>query len=156
MGAALGFALIAPAAVAIGIFLALGLGLAAPYLVATIVPGWQRLLPRPGAWMDLVKQLLAFPLYGTVAWLIWVLIQEAGPGQSLGALFGLVLVGFAVWIYGRTRLAAPLGRRLGIGLAAAGTAAAIFLALSLTKTEPGMASAAPSRRPRGPASRVCP
>jgi thiol:disulfide interchange protein len=146
MGAALGFALIAPAAVAIGIFLALGFGLATPYFVATVIPGWQRVLPRPGAWMDLVKQVLAFPLYGTVAWLTWVLIQEAGPGQSLGALFGLVLVGFAVWIYGRTRLAAPLVRRLGIGFAAAGTAAAIFLAVSLTKTEAGMASAtAPDR-----------
>jgi thiol:disulfide interchange protein len=142
MGAALGFALIAPAAVAIGIFLALGFGLAAPYLVATIIPGWQRVLPRPGGWMELVKQLLAFPLYGTVAWLIWVLIQEAGPGQSLGALFGLVLVGFAVWIYGRTRLAAPLGRRLGIGFAAAGTAAAIFLAATVTKTEAGTANPA--------------
>jgi thiol:disulfide interchange protein DsbD len=142
MGAALGFALIAPAAVAIGIFLALGLGLAAPYLIATVTPGWQRLLPRPGAWMELVKQLLAFPLYSTVAWLVWVLIQEAGPAQSLGALFGFVLVGFAVWIYGRTRLAAPLGRRLGVGLAAAGTAAAIFLAATVTKPEAGTANAA--------------
>jgi thiol:disulfide interchange protein DsbD len=141
MGAALGFALIAPAAVAIGIFLALGLGLAAPYLVATITPGWQRLLPRPGRWMEVVKQLLAFPLYGTVAWLIWVLIQEAGPGQSLGALFGFVLVGFAVWIYGRTRLAAPFGRRIGIGLAIAGTAAAILLAAPLSKPGEGMANA---------------
>ena len=145
MGAALGFALIAPAAVAIGIFLSLGLGLAAPYLIATVTPGWQRLLPRPGAWMELVKQLLAFPLYGTVAWLIWVLIQEAGPAQSLGALFGLVLVGFAVWIYGRTRLAAPLGRRLGVGLAAVGTAAAIFLAASLTETDARMTNAAHER-----------
>ncbi len=141
MGAALGFALIAPAAVAIGIFLALGFGLAAPYLVATVIPGWQRVLPRPGGWMELVKQLLAFPLYGTVAWLVWVLIQETGPSQSLGALFGLVLVGFAVWIYGRTRLAAPLGRRLGIGLAAAGTVAAILLAASLPTTGEGMANA---------------
>jgi thiol:disulfide interchange protein len=142
MGAALGFALIAPVAVAIGIFLALGLGLAAPYLMATVIPGWQRVLPKPGGWMELVKQLLAFPLYGTVAWLIWVLIQEAGPGQSLGALFGLVLVGFAVWIYGRTRLAAPIGRRLGIGLATAGTAAAILLAVSLPTTGEGAAKAA--------------
>jgi len=134
MGAALGFALIAPATVAIGIFLALGLGLAAPYLVAAVTPGWQRLLPRPGPWMELVKQLLAFPLYATVAWLVWVLIQEAGPGQSLGALFGLVLVGFAVWIYGRAQLAAPLGRRLGTGLAGAGAAAAILLAVSLPST----------------------
>ena len=142
MGAALGFALIAPAAVAIGIFLALGLGLAAPYLMATAIPGWQSVLPRPGGWMELVKQLLAFPLYGTVAWLIWVLIQEAGPGESLAALFGLVLVGFAVWIYGRTRLAAPIGRRLGIGLATAGTAAALLLAVSLPTTGEGAAKAA--------------
>ena len=104
MGAALGFALIAPAAVAIGIFLALGLGLAAPYLAASLTYRWQRLLPKPGRWMEFVKQLLAFPLYGTVAWLLWVLIQEVGPGDSLGALFGLVLVAFAVWVYGQTRL----------------------------------------------------
>jgi thiol:disulfide interchange protein DsbD len=134
MGAALGFALVAPAAVAVGVFLALGLGLAAPYLLATVIPGWQRFLPRPGAWMDFVKQLLAFPLYGTVAWLLWVLIQEVGPGDALGALFGLVLIGFAVWLYGQTRFAAPVGRRLGTGLAAAGTAAAIFLAASMTGT----------------------
>jgi thiol:disulfide interchange protein len=139
MGAALGFALVAPAAVAIGIFLLLGLGLATPYLVATLSPGWQRLLPRPGAWMDFVKQLLAFPLYGTVAWLLWVLIQEIGPGEAFGALFGLVLVAFALWIYGRTRLAAPLGRSLGAGLAAAGSAAAIFLAASLSAAESGTA-----------------
>jgi thiol:disulfide interchange protein len=78
MGAATGFALVAPGPVAIGIFLALGLGLAAPYLLATVMPGWQRVLPRPGPWMGLVKQVLAFPLYGTVAWLLWVLIQEVG------------------------------------------------------------------------------
>ena len=72
--------------------------------------------------MDLVKQVLAFPLYGTVAWLTLGADPGGRAGQSLGALFGLVLVGFAVWVYGRTRLAAPLGRRLGIGLAAAGTA----------------------------------
>ena len=141
MGAALGLALIAPAPLAIGIFLALGLGLAAPYLAATVIPGWQRVLPRPGAWMELVKQILAFPLYGTVAWLLWVLIQEVGPSEALGSLFGLVLVGFAVWIYGRTRLAAPLGRSGGAGLAVAGAAAAILLAVSLTTTADRAAAA---------------
>jgi thiol:disulfide interchange protein len=146
MGAALGFALIAPGALAIGIFLALGFGLAAPYLAATILPGWQRVLPRPGAWMDLVKQLLAFPLYGTVAWLIWVLIQEVGPGQSLAALFGLVLVGFAAWIQGRTRLAAPLARALGAGFAAIGVAMAVMLASSFTTAGRGMATAAAQDR----------
>ena len=136
MGAALGVALIAPAAVAIGIFLALGLGLAAPYLAASLTYRWQRLLPKPGRWMEFVKQLLAFPLYGTVAWLLWVLIQEVGPGDALGALFGLVLVAFAVWVYGQTRFAAPLGWWLGTGLAAAGGAAAIFLAACLTGAVP--------------------
>jgi thiol:disulfide interchange protein len=144
MGAAMGLALVAPAPLALGIFVAVGLGLAAPYLLAAIVPGWQRVLPRPGAWMELAKQLLAFPLYGTVAWLVWVLMQEVGPQGSLAALFGLVLVGFAAWVYGRTRLAAPLGRRLGLGLAVGGTAAAVLLAASLSSAV-GAATSAPAR-----------
>ena len=137
MATALGFALIAPPAVSLGVFLALGLGLAAPYLAASLSSGWQRVLPRPGAWMDFVRQLLAFPLYGTVAWLLWVLIQEVGPGETLSAFFGLVLIAFAVWIYGRTRLVRPVGRSLGSGLAAAGGVAALFLAASLTAAAGG-------------------
>ncbi|HEY4470192.1 MAG TPA: protein-disulfide reductase DsbD domain-containing protein [Stellaceae bacterium] len=132
MGAALGFALLAPAPLALAIFVALGIGLAAPLSIATLIPGFARLLPRPGRWMVLLKQLLAFPLYGTVAWLVWVLIQEVGPEGALMALFGLVLVGFAVWVYGTTRLAGPALRRAGTVLAAAGTAAALLLALTAT------------------------
>jgi thiol:disulfide interchange protein DsbD len=131
MGTALGFALIAPAALAVSIFVALGIGLAAPFATAAFIPGVRRLLPRPGPWMELFKQILAFPLYATVAWLIWVLTQEVGPQGSLAALFGLVSVGFAVWVYGRTRLAAPVARRVGAGLAAAGVAAAIVLAATI-------------------------
>src|SRR5215472_9883831 len=134
MASALGFALIAPPLVSIGVFVALGLG--APYLAASLSDRWQRLLPKSGAWMDFVKQLLAFPLYGTVAWLLWVLVQEGGPSDALGAFFGLVVVAFAVWIYGQTQLAAPGRRVLGMGLAAAGGAAAIFLAASLTGAPP--------------------
>jgi thiol:disulfide interchange protein DsbD len=130
MGAALGFAVLAPPPLALAVFVALGVGLAAPLALASLVPGLARLLPRPGRWMALFKQLLAFPLYGTVAWLIWVLIQEVGPDGSLAALFGLVCVGFAVWVYGCTRLAGPTMRRLGAGLAAAGTAAALVLAVT--------------------------
>ena len=128
MGAALGFALIAPAPLALAIFIALGVGLAAPLALASLVPAVARLLPRPGSWMVTFKQLLAFPLYGTVAWLIWVLIQEVGPEGALPALFGLVFVGFAVWVYGVTRLARPRTRRLGAGLALAGVAAALIVA----------------------------
>jgi thiol:disulfide interchange protein DsbD len=130
MGAALGAALIAPAPVALLIFVALGIGLALPLVLAAAIPGLARRLPRPGAWMVWFKQLLAFPLYATVAWLIWVLIQEVGPAGALTALFGLVAVGFTVWIYGRTRTIGPTGRRLGAGLAAGGIAAARRSALS--------------------------
>ena len=132
MGAALGFALIAPAPLAMAIFIALGIGLASPLAAASLVPAIARLLPQPGAWMLIFKQLLAFPLYGTVAWLIWVLIQEVGPEGALPALFGLVFVGFAVWVYGITRLARPAARRLGVGLAAAGLAAALIVAVTAT------------------------
>jgi thiol:disulfide interchange protein len=132
MGVALGFALIAPAPLALAVFVALGCGLAAPMVIATAIPGIARLLPRPGPWMGWFKQLLAFPLYATVAWLIWVLIQEVGRGGAFLGLVGLVVVGFAVWIYGRTRPAANAGRRLGAGLAASGIAAALLLAAALT------------------------
>jgi len=132
MGAALGFALVEPAPLALAVFVALGAGMAAPLVAASFVPAVARLLPRPGAWMATLKQVLAFPLYGTAAWLVWVLIQEVDPGGSLMALFGLVLVGFAVWVYGRTRFAATGPRRLGAGLSAAGIALAIALAMMLT------------------------
>lgn len=146
MGAALGAAVIAPASLALAIFAALGAGLAAPLLLASFVPGIARVLPRPGGWMQVLKQVLAFPLYGTVAWLVWVLIQETGPEGSLAALFGLVLVGFAVWVYGRTRLSAPAARRLGSGLALAGFAAAVVLAMLIPPGPPTDARAAAAAR----------
>ncbi|HEY1795608.1 MAG TPA: protein-disulfide reductase DsbD domain-containing protein [Stellaceae bacterium] len=135
MGTALGFALIAPGPVALAVFAALGVGLAAPFLVAAAIPGARRRLPKPGAWMIVTRQVLAFPLYGTVAWLVWVLMQETAPGDALMVLFGLVAVAFAVWVYGRTR-AGP--RRLGSALAAIGIAVAVVLA-----ARPGSTAAAP-------------
>jgi thiol:disulfide interchange protein/DsbC/DsbD-like thiol-disulfide interchange protein len=141
MGAAIGFALLAPAAVALGIFLALGLGLAAPFLLTTLMPGLRRIFPRPGAWMDLVKQILAFPLYLTVAWLLWVLIQEVGPHRCFAALLGLVLVGFAVWVFGQTRSAARRGRRLGGAFAGVAALAALLVAASFASTDYGAARA---------------
>ena len=137
MAAALGAAVVAPGPLAVGIFLALGIGLAAPLLVASFVPALARGLPRPGAWMETLKQVLAFPLYGTVAWLIWVLIQEVAPPEAFAALIGLVLVGFAVWVYGRSRFAGPMTRRVGSGFAAAGLATAIGLAAMLPTTGAG-------------------
>src|SRR5262249_7385145 len=76
---AFGFAIAQPWPIALAIFEALGLGLALPYLVLTFVPGWSRLLPKPGPWMAGLQQLLAFPLYASAAWLVWVVSQQAGP-----------------------------------------------------------------------------
>ena len=141
MGTALGYAMLAAPGEALAVFVALGGGLAAPVVLATAVPGIARLLPRPGPWMLWFKQLLAFPLYATVAWLIWVLLQQITPSDGFLALLGLVLVGFAAWIYGRTRYAEqPAGRHFGLGLAATGFAASLAVAATL----------APAQRPLQP------
>ena len=97
MGTALGYALVQPPAVALGVFTALGVGLAFPYLAMTLVPWLATRLPRPGAWMDTLKQLLAFPLLATVAWLTWVASVQSGPGAVAAILAMLVWLGFAAW-----------------------------------------------------------
>ena len=119
MGAALAFALAQPAVVMLAVFLALGLGLALPFLVLAFWPAAQRWLPRPGAWMDTFKQFLAFPMYAAVVWLLWVLAQQAGPDGVALALGGLVLIAFALWV-----------RRAGRGVLA-GSVTAVSLALAL-------------------------
>jgi thiol:disulfide interchange protein DsbD len=118
MGAAVGFALTQPSAASLIVFLALGLGLALPFLVLTFAPkllGW---LPRPGPWMETLKQVLAFPLYATVAWLMWVLSQQVDASSLLVAMIGLVLVAFAAWAYHQSVTAArPMASRIGIAAA---------------------------------------
>jgi thiol:disulfide interchange protein DsbD len=123
MGGAIGFAVTQPWTTALVVFQALGLGLALPYLGLTLVPAWRRLLPRPGAWMERLKQLLAFPLYASVAWLVWVVSQQAGPEGVAVALGGLLLIGFAAWLYEASRGARPRWRQAavaGVGLAVLG------------------------------------
>jgi thiol:disulfide interchange protein DsbD len=107
MGASLGFAIGLPAAQALMLFAALGLGLALPYLTASFVPAVARLLPRPGAWMDTLRRLLAFPMFATVAWLVWVLGQQSGidgAGALLALLVCLAAVAWALTLRGRTRV----------------------------------------------------
>ena len=115
MGVAVGAALTAPVPQALGIFAMLGLGLAFPYLLLCFLPHLSAILPRPGAWMEVMKQALAFPLYATVAWLLWVLSMQADPGALLIAAFGLVLIGFAAWAQGQgLRARSGKGRRLAL------------------------------------------
>lgn len=141
MGAALGFALTQPWPTALAVFQALGLGLALPYLLLSFRPSLLRFLPKPGAWMERLKELLAFPLYATVAWLIWVLSQQTGPDGVSAVLAGLILIAFALWLW---RLPA-VGRSLWLSRFGAGTA--LVAALWLTQwpvassTGPGLATA---------------
>jgi thiol:disulfide interchange protein/DsbC/DsbD-like thiol-disulfide interchange protein len=98
MGVALGFALSQPTMIALAIFLALGLGMALPFLLLSIFPQALRFLPRPGPWMERFRQFLAFPMFATAAWLVWVLAQQSGPNGLALALAGMVLIGFALWL----------------------------------------------------------
>ncbi|MDR6888186.1 MULTISPECIES: protein-disulfide reductase DsbD family protein [Variovorax] len=107
MGVSLGFAIGLPAAQALLLFAALGLGLALPYLVAGFVPAIARLLPKPGPWMNTLRRLLAFPMFATVAWLVWVLGQQSGidgAGTLLALLVCMAAIVWALTLRGRTRL----------------------------------------------------
>ncbi|MFC5609372.1 protein-disulfide reductase DsbD family protein [Variovorax soli] len=107
MGASLGFAITLPAPQAMLLFAALGFGLALPYLLAGFIPAVARLLPRPGPWMRTLQRLLAFPMFGTVAWLVWVLGQQSGidgAGALLALLVSLAALVWALSLRGRARL----------------------------------------------------
>jgi thiol:disulfide interchange protein len=97
MGASLGLAATLPALEALLIFAVLGAGMALPYLVASVVPAIGRWLPRPGPWMDVFRKLMAFPMFATVAWLVWVLGQQSGI-DGAGALLAL-LVAFSLLVW---------------------------------------------------------
>jgi thiol:disulfide interchange protein len=101
MGAAVGFTLSQGPALALAVFFTLGLGMALPVLLLAHFPSFLKRLPRPGPWMDTFKQVLAFPLYATVAWLAWVLGAQAGNDAVFALLAGLVLVAMGAWFYGR-------------------------------------------------------
>jgi thiol:disulfide interchange protein DsbD len=101
MGAAIGYALAQSAAVTFAVFTALALGLAAPYVALTLQPAWTRLLPRPGAWMEVLRQAVAVPIFATVIWLAWVLAQAYGAGVLAALLASFLLLAIAGWFLGR-------------------------------------------------------
>lgn len=115
MGAALAFAFTASTPVALLLFAFLGLGLALPFLLIGFIPGLAQRLPKPGAWMETLKHFLAFPMYLTAVWLLWVLGKQRGVDAIALALVGLVLLALGLWWYQRLRLqAAPLRRALAV------------------------------------------
>jgi len=89
------------AAVTFAVFTALALGLAAPYVALTLQPAWTRLLPKPGAWMEVLRQTVAVPIFATVIWLAWVLAQAYGAGMLAALLASFLLLAIAGWFLGR-------------------------------------------------------
>jgi thiol:disulfide interchange protein/DsbC/DsbD-like thiol-disulfide interchange protein len=127
MAFAVGAALTQPPVIALCIFAALGFGLALPYLLLSFAPWMRRALPKPGAWMDTLKQIFAFPIYASAAWLLWVL---AGQTSSFGlgaALAGAILIAFAAWAYQKSKSSAAAGRAAALVTATLAVLLAIFL-----------------------------
>ncbi|PQA87809.1 protein-disulfide reductase DsbD family protein [Hyphococcus luteus] len=103
LSAPMGAALLLPPLTGLAIFAALGLGLAAPYLLLSFVPGLGRRLPKPGPWMAVFKQLLAFPVFAAAAYFLWVLAQQATGGGLAVVLSGAVLLAFAAWSFEKSK-----------------------------------------------------
>ena len=140
MAVAIAGAFAAPPAVGMVVFLAMGLGLALPYAALAMLPGLAARLPRPGAWMTVLRQALAFPIFATCAWLAWVAAIEGGDAAVLGVAAGLVLLGLAGWLLGLAQRQ-PMRRP---GFCAAGAAACALAALGLL---PGLDASRPESAP---------
>lgn len=126
MAAALGYAATQPATVALLVFATLGAGMATPYLALTLSPGLLRKLPRPGAWMQHLRQLMAFPMFVTCVWLLWVLAQQIGIDALALVLAALVVLGLAAWSAGQAQRGA---RAFGwVGSLAAAAAVLVMIA----------------------------
>ena len=144
MGAALGYAIAGSTMVTVTVFVALGVGMAAPYVTLALLPGWRRRIPRPGPWLLRFKQVLAFPLYATVIWLAWVLGAQRDNDAVVRLLLALLCLGFALWTWRivRTGGARPWGIA---GIAA--LAGSLALAWPLLSAEAGaIPTAATARR----------
>lgn len=111
MGSAVGLTLTMPAWAAMTVFLAVGAGMAAPYLVLGFWPRALAGLPRPGAWMQTLRAVLAFPMYASAAWLVWVLAQQSEPDAVLRVLLAAVALALAGWAWSRRAFSRRAGGR---------------------------------------------
>ena len=127
MAAALGYAATQPAPVALLVFAMLGAGMATPYLALTLSPRLLQKLPRPGAWMQHLRQLMAFPMFVTCVWLLWVLAQQTSSLGLGAALTGAILVALAAWSYQKSKWSSTGGRVAALST----TLAAVLLAIVL-------------------------
>ena len=144
MGASLGLAISLPAWQALAIFAALGLGMALPYLAASWWPALARRLPAPGAWMEVFKKFMAFPMFATTVWLLWVLGQQSGIDGAAALLMILVALAMLLWALGLSGRA-----RLGLGAAAAAALLALLVNLGPNVTRLEVAASANSTAQAG-------
>jgi thiol:disulfide interchange protein DsbD len=129
MAAAVGAALTQSPLVALVIFASLGVGLSLPYLLLSFAPWMRRALPKPGAWMDTLKQVFAFPMYASAAWLLWVLAQQTSSLGLGAALAGAILISLAAWAYQKSKFSGLGGRVTAIVTAIAAVLLAVLLPL---------------------------
>ena len=133
MGSALAYAFAAPAVHALLVFLLLGVGLVLPFLAIAYVPALARLLPKPGRWMETLKQVLAFPMYLAAAWLAWVLANQRGADAVGLLLVAMVLLALLLWWFERSRGRGPL-RHVLTSLLALATLAPLYLLAQVPAT----------------------
>lgn len=150
MGSALAYAFAAPMVSALLVFLALGIGLALPFLLIGFVPALGRLLPRPGRWMETLKQVLAFPMYLTAVWLVWVLAKQRGADAVGLVLVAMVLLAMTLWWFERSRSRGAVSK-LAVAMLALATLIPMYLLAhvpppsSVTASVDGVTAYSPDR-----------
>ncbi len=133
MGTALGVAITQPATTALFVFGALGLGMASPFLLLTWMPKLAENLPSPGPWMETFRQFLAFPLYASVIWLLWVLGRQTDVSHASTVALGLLLLALAIWLFARS-LALP-GKTIASLLFATGLSLPLLMGSTTEPTD---------------------
>jgi thiol:disulfide interchange protein DsbD len=144
MAPALGAALTQPTLSALAIFMALGVGIALPYVLLSFAPWMRQVLPKPGAWMDTLKQLFAFPVYATAAWFIWVLAEQTSPLGLGAALAGAILVALGLWAYQKSHFSSGGAKAVVLATAVICVALALLLPVRVARlaSAPGPGAAA--------------
>ncbi|MCA3280840.1 MAG: thioredoxin family protein [Roseomonas sp.] len=147
MAAAIGAALVMPAPATFAVFAALGLGLAAPTLILALAPGLARKLPRPGPWMEKLRRIMAWPMYGAGLWLVSVLWAQSGwLGVALALAGGLGLA-LGAWMLGKAQRDGRRGAQLGAVLGALALLIALPFGLTAAPPPPAAAETAESWNP---------
>ncbi|MFM8231336.1 MAG: protein-disulfide reductase DsbD family protein, partial [Chthoniobacterales bacterium] len=127
LGTALGFAFSQSALVIFAMFAAVAAGMALPYVLLSAQPGWMKFLPKPGAWMERLKQFMGFPLIATLLWLLYVIGQQRGTDAVIWASAAYLFIGLAAWLYGA--FLGPLSSGRAKTLATAGIVLSLLLGL---------------------------